>query len=442
MYIINPFVKSETNIQKDSTKTYEMLSIGDVISDLKNQSIDSGLSIHTDKPAYAKRDKIVLSIKNINKKYGNGNYVLSIRRVHPVELSNSILAEDTIEIENGGVFHIPELRGELISRKVVMVDSEVPVANKIVALSLPGENYVFKTAKTNINGHFFISIDEPYETTNGIIQINGPKRNLFKIVLDEKRFSLKEKALPFFKLDPSLKDWLLDRSIQLQIENAYYKQDSITTTENSVTPFYGSLATEYILEDYTRFSTLEEIFVEIIAVARIRKRNGIKTFEVFDPYNPYKNGVFDSFEPLLLVDGVLVQDVDDIFSYSAKEIESIKVFPKAYRYSAKIYQGIIDFRTNAKSYRPRLNDGYMREFKQIKPLIEKEYSMQEYTNNYYNRLPDYRTQLLWKPNVQLSSKEVEQILYTSDVPGSYEIVLEGYTNNGEHIVLAERFIVN
>ena len=146
-------------------------------------------------------------------------------------------------------------------------------------------------------------------------------------------------------------------------------------------------------------------------------------------------------DPLLLLDGILVQDANDLLAYSANEIESIRVYPHAYRYGPKIYQGIIDFKTKGVSYEQYLDGTYIKKIELISPLPVKKFTSPDHSDGLYNRLPDYRTQLYWEPNIRLLSKEMTQYFYASDVTGTYEINLEGYTQNGNHVVVYERFIV-
>lgn len=441
VYIINPFIKSVSNLQKDSIQTKEVLSPYNGPRSSAPQDLANDLSIKTNKPSYKKREKITISIENPNGTKGYGNYALSVRRVDPVEVPDPRLSDYTIVAEKGPTLYIPELRGEIISGKVLTLDNEEPAANKIVALSIPGKNYVFKTARTNSNGQFFISIDEPYETKNSIIQINEPNREQYKIALDQKSHKFEKEEFPTLKLDTDLKDWLQERSVQLQIANAYFKQDSIVAEIDSGNLFYEGLGTEFKLDDYTRFPSLEETFAEVITLARIREKNGKDALEVFDPYNPYKEGSFSTLDPLLLLDGILVQDNDDILSYSAREIESIRVFPQTYRYGPKVYRGIIDFKTKGEVYKPRLDGAHIIEFELTRPLPEKKYSSPDYSSRSHDRIPDYRTQLCWEPNIELSSEAITKSIYASDVAGTYLITLEGYTNNGQHVFVEQRLVV-
>ncbi|MCK5441837.1 MAG: hypothetical protein KAJ23_08105, partial [Maribacter sp.] len=226
-----------------------------------------------------------------------------------------------------------------------------------------------------------------------------------------------------------------ERSIQLQIQNAYFNEGSIVVSEEGGRDrFYGNVGRDYLLDDFTRFSSLKETFVEVVTLARIRKKEGKEVFEVFDPYNPYKDGPFSSRLPLLLLDGMLVQDHDEVFGYSAHDIERIHVFPGPYRYGPEVFWGIIDITSKKGDFRPRLNGEYMKEFELESPLSNKRYSSPDYSNKGLQRIPDYRTQLFWAPNVRVDSRELTQHFYTSDVLGTYQIVLEGYTDNGRHVL--------
>ncbi|MCM4154030.1 hypothetical protein DHD05_20770 [Arenibacter sp. N53] len=442
LYIINSYVKSTTSNNKDSTRTIELLSYNDAILDLNQQSPPYGLLIRTDKPSYKKRDRISLNIENPNGKFAFGNYVLSVRRIDPVDFSHTSGKDENMVIEKRNDFFIPELRGELISGRVVTSANKEAVANKVVAFSIPGKNYVFKSVKTDDTGHFYISIDEPYETRKCIIQIDEPDRERYEIILDNKELPLKAKGrLVDLKLDPSLKEWLQERSIQTQIENAYFTQDKEGVESGSGNPFYGDLGTAFILDDYTRFNSLEETFVEVVTLARIRNKEGKRAFQVFDPFSPQNSGPFNSLDPLLLMDGILVKDASEILAYSAKDIGIIRVFPKTYRYGPKIYRGIIDFSTKEENFTPRLDGAYIQAFELIRPLPEKINMFPDHSDDTYKRLPDYRTQLNWDPNIELLSIEMTHILYASDVSGTFMVTLEGFTKNGEHVEVHKRFKV-
>ena len=77
------------------------------------------------------------------------------------------------------------------------------------------------------------------------------------------------------------------------------------------------------------------------------------------------------------------------------------------------------------------------------PEPSKSYYVQEYNStasNAYLRIPDFRNQLLWNPSLNLQ-KEQTIAFYTSDVPGTYEIVLKGFTSEGKPVEIKKYFDV-
>lgn len=436
IYIINPYVKRNVPLENEIDSTQRVRIFPNTITDVLPLPGINDISIKTDKSTYALREAINLTVENLNGENGFGNYTLSVRRLDPVQISDPQGRSETYKIQDRNVFYLPELRGELIFGRVLTANGEIPIKRQTVAFTVPGTDYIFKMAKTNRQGRFFISIDEPYETANSIIQVVGPDKEQYKIVLDDKMFNSTElESTNDLQLDPGIQDWLQERSIQLQIQNAYFNEGSIVVSEEGGRDrFYGNVGRDYLLDDYTRFPSLKETFVEVVTFARIRRKDGKEVFEVFDPYNPYKDGPFSSRDPLLLLDGMLVQDPDEVFGYSAHDIERIHVFPGPYRYGPEVFWGIIDITSKKGDFRPRLNGEYMKEFELESPLLNKRYSSPNYSGIELQRIPDYRTQLFWAPNVRIDSRELSQHFYTSDVLGTFQIVLEGYTDNGRHIL--------
>jgi hypothetical protein len=436
IYIINPYVKRNVPLENEIDSTQRVRIFPNTITDVLPLSGTSDISIKTDKSTYALREAINLTVENLNGENGFGNYTLSVRRLDPVQISDPQGRSETYKIQDRNVFYLPELRGELIFGRVLTANGEIPIKRQTVAFTVPGTDYIFKMAKTNRQGRFFISIDEPYETANSIIQVVGPDKEQYKIVLDDKMFnSTQLESTNDLQLDPGIQDWLQERSIQLQIQNAYFNEGSIVVSEEGGRDrFYGNVGRDYLLDEFTRFSSLKETFVEVVTFARTRRKDGKEVFEVFDPYNPYKEGPFSSRDPLLLLDGMLVQDHDEVFGYSAHDIERIHVFPGPYRYGPEVFWGIIDITSKKGDFRPRLNGEYMKEFELESPLSNKRYSSPDYSNKGLQRIPDYRTQLFWAPNVRIDSRELSQHFYTSDILGTYQIVLEGYTDNGRHVL--------
>ena len=151
IYIINTFKKNElVNTTKDT-----IFIDASTESAVENSGSDGSSEVFEtilNKETFGFREKVDLKLKS-NSNTVNGNYRLSVRKVNPVEISGEVIkAKTAISSEN---FYLPELRGELISGVVLSKLGDVPLANREVALTIPGKDFIYKIAKTNSEGRFF-----------------------------------------------------------------------------------------------------------------------------------------------------------------------------------------------------------------------------------------------------------------------------------------------
>ncbi len=432
IYVLNSFVKTEKIIGKSMDtvflkKTPEFTPQENLKSQLGNQ-------ITTDKPIYGYREKVTVNIENLPVN-NRGNYVLSVRKMDPIEISDK--STNSTKGKLSETFYIPELRGEIISGVVFSKTSNQPMPNKEVSLTIPGKDYVFKIAKTNSNGRFFFSVPEGYNAEKSIVQLNETPSEAtnFKLVLDKKDFDLGKKRASFLKLDTELKNWLQERSVQMQIENAYYdaKKDSILKNEMNL-PFYNNLGTVFLLDDYTRFSTVKETFVEVVTLAAIRGSGSDSRFVVNNEYDPNGTANFNAIPPLVLMDGMQILNNEDLMNYNAREIKSIRVINQPYRFGPKLFSGVIAVETKKGDFVPTKKEGYIEELNLPPAVKDKKYFRPDYSQKSENaRIPDYRVQLLWKADFNPNENGGVVTFYTSDVEGTFEISLEGYSEEGSYL---------
>lgn len=442
LYIINTFVKPQVNSKLVDTVNIKALSDNDIAT-LPKMNSSGIVHIATNKKTYGHREQVTLNIENPSGSF-DGNFVLSVRKVDPIEISDkpSTLKEDSSSEE----FYVPELRGELISGVVLSKSDGKPIANKAVSLSIPGKDYIFKIAKTNKEGRFFFSVDEGYDADESIVQLYKAETEAvnFTLTMDKKDFNLQKKTPTVLKLDPSIKDWLEERSVQLQIENAYFdaKKDSIL--DNKVNKaFYDNLGVEFLLDDYTRFPSVRETFVEVVTPAAVRGSGDNIRFLVYNAYDPNQLAKFNDLPPLVLMDGMMVQNNNDVINYNSREIKGIRVVPQPYRYGPKVYSGIIAIETKTGNFVPRQTEDYIEKIK-LPPAVKKKqsYRLDYDEDSGLSRIPDYRFQLLWQPHLRLHEKSYSTTFYTSDVSGFYEVLFQGYTDDGQYISTQKYITVN
>ncbi len=439
--IINPHGGQDDRIGPvDSSRFVRLELSGRTKLEAEPTLNDTFLSLRTDRSSYGRRDRITVVLEDTVSEGGVGNYALSVRRVAPIRTHGT---SDPCEYHLAGaedVLHIPELRGELLTGVVTTRTDNIPVPGKLVAISIPSRHAVFRVAKTRKDGRFFLSIDQAYESGQAVVQVCGEDRHQYQVAITPRIIRKRMQGCSTqLIIDPNTEDWIQNRSAQIQIQNAYFRRDRIVPEdEPPSTVFYGNLGTSFLLDDYTRFPTLRETFVEVINLARVRRRNGRMEFEVFDPDDPYKVGPFSDLGPLLLVDGVLVQDHTEVLELSANNIESVHVIPKPYRYGPTAYRGIIDIKSKSGVYHFKSAGKHMQILPLESPQAPTKYVPPNYASESLERIPDYRVQLLWQPVIRFARRHVETF-YASDVTGTYEVTLQGYTDDGKE-VLAKRHI--
>lgn len=367
-------------------------------------------------------------IKKNNENISNGNYSISARKINEFKLSKkSEKSKLTLKNSINQDFIIPEFRGEIIAGSIKSKTGK-SIENKNVSLSIPGKNYVFEITKTNQKGQFVFNLENQNTNSNIIIQAIDSDKDDFKIELTEEK-SPSYNALVFddFQINIAATKNIELKSIANQIENAFYqtKKDSILP-EKDLTSFYKKTATEFILDNYTRFPTLKETIIEVIEGLYFEKKNKNYTLLIrdFDLNNKLE------IPALVIVDGLLIQDVNELLDHKADLFFKIDIIKGGYYYGTKLFNGLISFTTKEYNYESKINGDFIIKPNILRPVARKEYFQPNYSvNNSLDRIPDYRQQLLWLPNVSLE-KEQKFSFFTSDITGQFEIILEGFTDTG------------
>ena len=438
IYIINPF----TTETQALTTPKDTIIISSSNSLARKKNLENNL-ITLAKDSYNKREHVEVTIANSAAIFGS--FSVSVRKLDAIQIKTNYPNTSYLNAKKT-VNYLPELRGEIISGIVTNSSTNQKAANKTVSLSFPAKNFLFKNAATNQNGTFYFVIDESYSQENAIFQIQENDRENYSIAINDKTFTeFDQLTFSSIELDESISEVLKNKSIQNQIENAYYqaKQDSIVAFSPRPV-FYHPLAKRFVLDDYNRFPTIKETFTEIISNAYITKNKGQYMFHVRDLSEVSTHSNIQSIPPLILFDGILVQDLNDLVDYyDSNKIEYIDVVNGQYVLGSKVYDGIIAIKTFDSAFSLKSNNSNIKEITIDKPLPNKTYYHPQYTHSTQNaNIPDYRTQLFWNPKVELIGKNKTLSFFTSDVEGTFEITLEGYSNTGNYIVSKAYLAVN
>ncbi len=442
--IINPFQENQKSILNDgiiSKNDFDTESFDYNKSNQEHHLTNNYIDLQLNSKNYSNREKVSLKMHTLKGDLSFGNYSISVRKIDNLKIParNTSFTyigvnKKPVYVQSVNVKYLPELRGELLTGKVLLEETGLPVKNIKVALSIPGGNSIFKIANTNSNGIYYFNIKKEYDNKNATIQIIDTDKNKYKLIIN-KQLPIEYKNIEFydFKITSAEKELILNHSISNQIENAYArkKSDSIKSLE-TISPFYHNKAKEYLLDDYTRFKTLKETFVEIIPEIYSRQKKGQLSFYV----RIFEKEIESGLIPLVIIDGNLVQDHTKIADFDTNRIKTISVVSEMYMYGSKLFEGVISINTFKGDYKNPISTNAIKNIKLSKPLAHKQYFNQTYNNTENsNRIPDYRRQLLWNPDFTFDKSEKIIDFYTSDVNGDFEICLEGFTSGGEPVTI-------
>ena len=195
-------------------------------------------------------------------------------------------------------------------------------------------------------------------------------------------------------------------------------------------PFYQEPDERYLLDNYTRFTTMEEIIREYVKGVGISKTDGNFSLSVVNDRSKLK---FNE-GPLVLIDGVPVVDVDKfVKNYDPLKLYKLEVVRREYFLGYKSFDGILSFSTYGGDLAGYELDpgavvldyeGLELQRKFYAPVYEN----QEQTSSH---LPDFRSLLYWEPELKTSVQGKAQLdFYASDLPGKYAIVMQGLDAEG------------
>jgi hypothetical protein len=334
----------------------------------------------------------------------------------------------------------PEREGHIIEGHVTDKTSGSPAANIRVYLSVPGRHFRFATAISNDSGKVFFDIKDFYGSGELIVQ-TAREDSMYRVeIANPFSDEMSSWDIPQFSFSENKLKQLSQRNLGMQVQNAYVinKLNLFNSPALDTNAFYGKPDAVYYLDNYVRFNTMEEVLREYIAGVDVRLRQGNYSLRAVDPRH---HAVFEN-DPLVLVDGVPILDINKVIAYSPLKVKRADVLTRKYYINSLAAEGIISYST----YNGDL-DGF-----QFDPgTIELSYDGLQLEREFYSpqygtaeakesRLPDYRNVLYWVPEVK--TKENKQLsFYTSDVKGKYVVVLQGIAVNGKPGYTTTRFEV-
>jgi hypothetical protein len=353
---------------------------------------------------------------------------------------NKILTPDEDSILS---VHPPELRGHLVTGKITKKLTAEPISEVTTLLGAPNKIIRSYVSLSNTEGNIYFEMKDFFDAQRIFVSVLDEKNDSIKIQINDP-FSAKlssYNALPF-RLSPATEQALIQKSVAMQslsvFQPDYVGKYSLTQTDSI--NFYGKADEDYLLDDYTRFKSMEEVMREYVPGIFVKKKKDDFVMRVI---NKPVNRLFEK-HPLVLLDGVPVFNANKVMEYDPLKIRRLEVMTRLYYVGALEANGVVSFT----SYKG-LAEGL-----EIDPnSISLDYSGLQRKKEFYSpdystvpaiqsRLADFRDLLYWNPSLSLEKDEKINIeFYSSDKTGKYEISVQGITKEGKPAVGYSTFTV-
>jgi len=449
LVVINPYAADQSALLTNSEKENRSIET----REQNMQVMDSStVGIVLNNNVFKQREKVNLSLKNYKGYLGNGTYIIKVRKKSPFTTINRMnaitYAKDYLNVDKelkskvGDSLFLPEQRGELLYGTVTDADSGQPLTGTPVVVSLPGKEFVLKFATTDDSGNFYTYLRKDYKERIAIVQVEDADKNVDIRIKSPRKLDVSELEFGNFSFSDELADIIKKRSIHNQIENQFFtlKPDSVLLGD-PIDPFEGGIPETFELDDYTRFPTFQETLVEILNNAGYRNNpNGYDYIRLAQDFETF-NEEYNSFPAIVLFDGVYITNHEAMKDYDARNIKSISLIRDQFQLANTQYQGILSVETFDGDYYENYDWQNGSASQITKPTPNKNYYVQTYDTSNFDRVPDYRTLLFWKPNIVVDGNSFDFEFFTSDITGEFEIIVDGFTTYGKPISFSQSIFV-
>ncbi|MBO6168948.1 MAG: hypothetical protein J6O51_03145 [Bacteroidales bacterium] len=231
--------------------------------------------------------------------------------------------------------------GEIISGWVLGADSACAGS---VILAVPGSRTDCYQCPVQADGSFAVQTENIYGDVDLVcIPVGADNTKDCFVALDSPFRCPPAEGLPKLEIFRSMENDLLRRSAEMQ-RKAAADTLAVSLPVRGEHFFLEHECTAYILDDYTRFPTMQEVFVELIPNARMQRRGGSVSVQVL-----METSVMDASprwgSAVVMIDGVPVPDGRLVESYDPALIKVLEVYPYKYKIGDTEFDGVVNLVT-------------------------------------------------------------------------------------------------
>ena len=412
-----------------------------IINPFTTDRSGSGVEI-LDADAYASLSSAALpAAGSLRAEMADGRLTLTNMSSEPVSLSVSLFNDDGIVSPNssnpvtfrdgatcGTAFsdiRTPDYEGEIVRARVRGTEDFSTIAGNNAFLSIPGRVSDMYSTKVTDRGEAVFYTRNIFGDEEAFIEISSPGIDCHLDIESPFR-SVKATGLEAMPLSASLEQRILDRSVAMQVRKAAGADSLYERLDIPEDPFLDADRIEYILDDYTRFPLMEELFIEFIHQIRVLKSGKVRNLVVFvqDSHRP---SALSNIPALVLLDGVPVLDHAKIFDYDPLLVEKVIIYPHYYNLGPWSYSGIINFVT----YKRNMPSYSFGDNVRVVNWQGESFPVAAYLPDGSKDHPDLRQTILWHPLVDIGPGESRVLHYAlPSYDGRFILEVEGFDAKG------------
>ncbi len=448
--VVNPF--SNPGFRRKRTQG----ELKNSVKDSNGSEKQSVISLTAD-TLFGRREKVVIRLGNSSGNTGQiADYQISIS-VAPAATNSNLQSMNEylpgFEAKQiqlfSGINHPSEYnyesRGHFLSGKVRYRQGTVNDSSGYLFMSIQGKVAEFRYAETDSNGRFTFILPVDDKQRNLILQPQFANNNMILEIEPSFSWSLPSSESYSDSLSASALDLFSELSFNYQTARIYginRLKEAEINNDNSLKKrrFYGIPEMEIILDDYIKLPTMQEVFYELVTGVIIRQRKQGYDMRITNPLT----GVYYDDPPLVMIDGVIINDLTVLMNLDPETVEKVEVVKTPYLIGDLILHGIVNIITAEGNF----SNITMPDYAVILPykVIDKHavISLPDYSDERtrLSRKPDLRNTLYWNPSVRTERNgQAEVSFWTSDLPGTYIISIQGISESGEKISIQNSFRV-
>lgn len=337
-----------------------------------------------------------------------------------------IAAESLAAKENPSlVRYLPEYRSGIVEG-VVHDKSGGLLTDIPVGLAFAGVQPQMSVTKTDSLGRFVLTFNPEFMQGQPIVESLEPIEGASILVGSEYYSNYPRFVNTPVVFDSAKVATIVRRSINNQINNAYYVTKNEEPLKERVPQFYGGHS--YSLDDYTRFTTMRDTFIEVIGEVGVSKNENKYKFRMRS--QDMTNKFFKEYSTLLLLDGAFVEP-DDLMNLSPYLVERIDILNQRYYFGSVVIDGVISVHTFANDRGEIKPKGTAVDLINVQNATNGRVFQIDPKQN--PRIPYYQDLIYWNPDVNHTGGSLSVKFSTSEVKGLFEVRLEGISKEGRPI---------